>query len=150
MKLSVKQIYFYLVSFISLLVILFTATTAVSSVLTDYVFKTRPAFTYQPPLPYFGVPFLPPRVDIYPIDERMEEQASEAQEIMKTLKEEGGALKPGMLKSMDQWMIDYKRWKADQENQKKADLNALIGNIVALLIFTPVFAYHFREARKLK
>lgn len=152
MKLSVRQIYFYLVSFITLLIILFAGAAVVSTVLTDYVFKTRPAFTYQPPVPYFQNPFYMPRVEMMPpMYEGVDEDAAAAEDVFMDLKNQDGAiLKSGQRQAIDTWIIDYKRWKRDQENQKKADLTGLIANIVALLIFSPVFAYHFLEARKNK
>lgn len=152
MKISVKQIYFYLVSFITLLVILFTATTVVSTILQSFVFKTKPKYTYQPPVPYFGMPFVQPINQVYPplMEEPIDGQSDQTIQVLKQLKSEEGGLPSKQKVALGRWFADYDRWKADQEDQKKAELNGLIGNIVALLVFSPVFAYHFLEARKSK
>jgi uncharacterized membrane protein len=48
--------------------------------------------------------------------------------------------------SIDQWFSSYSNWKMDQDNIQKQIIDNLISNIIALLIFIPVFAYHFRKA----
>lgn len=49
---------------------------------------------------------------------------------------------------IDQWFKDYQIWKEVQQDEQKRYLDALIGNILSLAIFAPVFIYHFRKARQ--
>ena len=51
---------------------------------------------------------------------------------------------------IDGWMRDYQMWKSDQENQRKQVMDSLLMNITALVIFIPVFWYHFKNARLVK
>lgn len=144
---EVRKLYFYLISFISLLIILFSAQNLISTVLQNYVFKTNNQFTYQPPFisAFFGYNYssvYPPYRDPY-----VQDQEKTSEEIIASL-QDNEALTDEQKQALDNWMADYNRWKKDQEDYQRNIINNLIGNITALLIFTPAFWFHFKLARK--
>lgn len=147
--LTVSKIYFYLVSFISLIVILFNTQFVLTTVARYFVFKTTQEFTYQPP---FFVPFMGPVGMVEPViiapppfDQSVSEQKNK--ELLELIKQKE-ELKPDQKDAIDQWFRDYEQWKKNQANNRKRIIDSVMGNAISLLVFTPVFFYHFKKARE--
>lgn len=142
---SISKLYYYVVAFISLFVVLFNVQAAASSSLRFYVFKTPPAFQWQPPFP----PFMDSQYRYYPAEPAMKEQATEALKVGETLKE-NQSLTQDQKEQVEIWLSDFKLWKEQQENYKTQFTDQLIQELVSVLIFTPVFLFHFINARRSK
>lgn len=149
-NLSIRDIYFYLVSLISLLAVLFNTQQVLTTVSRYYIFKSAPEFSYQPPsfFPMFRGPEAIP-IEVYPSTYPGSTTSEEAknQEYLESLKG-NRALTAEEKATINQWFASYHQWQNDQENNQKRIVDNLLGNIITILIFTPVFAYHFKKARQ--
>lgn len=140
-NLSVAKIYLYLVSFISLFVVLFNAQSALTTTFRYFVFQTAPEYQWQPPTIPFGNGYYSPYTR--PAKEMLVEQEEMANELKASedLTEE-------QKQTIDFWLTDYQNWAEEQENQRQRMLDHLIANVVSLAVFMPAFIFHFYYARK--
>lgn len=148
---TVKQLYFYIVSFIALLVVLFNLQSFLMISARYIVFKTAPSYSYQPP--FFPFPSFPPiRKYISAdtpggIEDYQTQQENQMTTLLDALKN-NQTLTAEQQSMIDDWLRSYQQWKFDQDDQVKQVMDSLLMNATALVIFIPVFWYHFRNARK--
>lgn len=140
---SLKNLYFFLVSFICLLVVLFNAQAFLTITFRYFIFKTAPEYSYSPPFLPLSMP--PSRVKVMPIyDDGMIEE-SRTEEIAEALIQNQSLNQEQKLMITD-WLGTYNNWKQEQDNNRKQVMDNLLSNFIALIIFLPAFVYHFRKA----
>lgn len=144
---SIKAIYFYLVSLISLLVILFNLQSFLVTGFRYFIFKTAPEFTYAPSFFPFFDSGIPVYVEPFP-KEAVSTSEAQNKELLLALKSDGNLTDEQRVK-INQWFTDYDLWKKSQEDERKRVTDSLLGSLVSLFIFTPAFIYHFRRAREI-
>ena len=145
--LTVSKIYFYLVSFIGLLVILFNAQIILTTSLRYYLLKTAPQYLYQPPfLPLFqgNQPIMVEPITIY---QDINQEEKKNKDILEALSA-GEEFTETQKSTINIWFEQYEQWKKDQEDQNKRIIDNLVGNIVYIVIFSPAFLYHFKKAKE--
>lgn len=139
---DIRKIYFYVISLISLLIVLFSSQHVLSTTLRYFVFKTVDMYTYQPPFAFFSN--YPSKIDVSSPDfvdtEKKNEEMVASLEIKNLTKDDRAKL--------DGWKISYSNWKKDQANTTKSVMDGLVTALTAILIFTPTFVYHFKTAIK--
>lgn len=140
-NLNIAKLYLYLVSFISLFVVLFNAQSTLTTTFRYFVLDTAPEYQWQPPAIPFGDNYYSP----YPRPAK--EMLLEQEEIATELKASDD-LTDEQKQTIDLWLIDYKNWTEEQDNQRRRVLDNLIANVVSLAVFIPAFIFHFYYARK--
>jgi hypothetical protein len=146
--LDIRKIYYYLVSFISLLIVLFALQGLLSTTLQTFVFKTNEGYFTNPPFissvfgndPYYTGKQMAS-------DPYITDNAAKSEEIINGLKDAEN-LTAEQLAYINRWVNDYKIWEQDQMNFQKGIINSITANLISIIIFTPVFFYHFKQARK--
>ena len=127
---------------------LFALQSLLSVTLQTFVFKTNEGYFGNPPFisgifgynSYYGSrPVL--------TDQYMQDSAAKYEEIINALKEKDN-LTEEQSAYVNRWIADYKIWEQDQANYKKGLINSVSANIISILIFGPVFFYHFKIARR--
>jgi len=148
-KISVREVYFYLIAFISLLIVLSATGSILTTTLRYYLLNTAPAYSYQPPFFLGSVGETPTVVGPYGDmkSKAFQEQEQQNNELVEAIKT-NQSLTNKQHQQVEDWLSDYTRWKEDQENQRNRLLDSLIGKFVSLLIFTPVFAFHYRKTQE--
>jgi hypothetical protein len=133
---SIKNIYFYLVSLIALMMIVYGAVDILRLGLTTWV------FTKADQLDQYGGMSMPPSYPMYGMAEK-EAIPAKCQEKCDLTAEEKQQLK--------YWQQDYKNWEEQQktlpaaQKQRKA-----VADISMLVVAIPLFILHWRVARKLE
>lgn len=145
---SVRGIYFYLLSLICIVVVLFNTQDLLDKSIRYAVFNVGGRFTYSPPeIMREGV-----LVESGPIE--LNKGVSNRQDItdnkaLLTKLTENQSLSEDDKLKIRQWLRDYSDWEKNQLNEKQLFVESIIRNFVALIIFTPAFLWHFRRARHL-
>ncbi|HEX7017860.1 MAG TPA: hypothetical protein VF209_03055 [Patescibacteria group bacterium] len=140
-NLNVAKLYLYVVSFISLFVVLFSAQAGLTTLFRYFVFQTAPEYQWQPPAIPFGDSYYAPYPR--PAKEMLVEQEETATELIAT-----GELTEEEKQTIELWLNDYRNWVEEQENQRQRVKDGLIDNIVSIAVFLPAFLFHFYYARK--
>lgn len=147
---DVKKLYFYAVSFVSLLILAFSLFGAVSNLARFYWFKTGSLVSYQPPFVSSWVPWN--TVSTYssvnvedPYNTKLEEESlNVANTVM-----EIPTIDDNIKNSLISWQDSYEFWKTEQTNLQKSMTDNIITNLSAFVIFLPIFLFHLYKAMKL-
>lgn len=128
---SIRNIYFYLIALIALMMIVWSAADLINLSLTTWVFKTADrADDYSPPAPYL----MTPEVKLGETAERCAEKCD---------------LTEAEKQQIDMWLVDYKNWQ-DQEGILKVarkQKNA-VRDISLLVVGIPLFLWHWKMIGK--
>jgi hypothetical protein len=147
---DVKKLYFYGVSFVSLLALCFSLMGGLSNLARYYWFDTGPLVTYQPPFISNWVPWSSLTMTNYgnpmePITQKMEIESTQVEQVFTSFED----VDPGLKSSLQAWADSYSAWKGEQLNTQKAILDNTITNLSAFAVFLPVFLFHLFMALKL-
>ena len=145
-NLSIKEIYFYLVSLITLLIILFNFQSLLGGVLRYYILDTVPQYSYQPP--FLGSAFDASYNGYYEPTKMVEEDSLVTNEDLLKALQSDESLTEAEQAMVDNWFTAYEIWQQDQDSTYKRMMDAFIERIVSLVIFAPIFFYHFKKARE--
>ena len=145
---SVKSIYFYLLSLICIVVVLFNLQDFLDKSIRYTVFNVGGRFTYSPPeIMREGILIESPSM-MGGKTTTPEQDKTENKVLLKKLSENQSLSEDDKL-IVRSWLRDYQNWEQNLLSEKQLFLESIIRNLVALLIFTPTFLWHFRQARKL-
>jgi hypothetical protein len=127
---AIRNIYFYLVSLITLMMIVFSVADLINLGLTTWVFKTADkADDWAPPVPYM-------------VNEtKLGETAARCAEKCDLTAEEK--------QQIQNWLVDYKNWQDQQGVLKIArkQKNA-VRDISMLVVAAPLFIWHWQMVNK--
>ncbi len=128
---SIRNIYFYLVALIALMMVVWGTADLINLGLTTWIFKTADkADTWSPPAPYLATPELKMGEIAERCAEKCDLTADEKQQIKN-------------------WLVDYKNWQDEQGVLKIArkQKNA-VRDISMLVVAIPLFLWHWRIISK--
>ncbi|MBI2414428.1 hypothetical protein HYV31_01100 [candidate division WWE3 bacterium] len=152
---DVKKLYFYSVSFFSLLALAFSLFGGVSNIARFYLFKTGPLVSYQPPFISTWVTWsslstgmyqnYPVAVEVDPYNLKMEAESLKIAAFLTSYSD----VDPTIKEQLNMWSDTYASWKNEQLNVKKSITDNIVTNITAFLIFLPIFLFHLIQALNL-
>uniref|UniRef100_A0A7C4TQ63 Uncharacterized protein n=1 Tax=candidate division WWE3 bacterium TaxID=2053526 RepID=A0A7C4TQ63_UNCKA len=139
---DIKKLYFYGVSFVSLLALCFSLLGGLSNLARYYWFETGPLVSYQPPFISTWVPWNSLMTNSYvnpgdPYTIRMEEESLEEATVFNNYSD----LDPSIKEAINSWVDSYTSWKNEQVNLRKSVLDNIITNLSAFVIFFLYFYF---------